>query len=486
MGESVADFRAQFNGCVRIESRSERLTGDAGALLLRDGLERLGFVDWLGGELVDRRNPDLIVHPLLELVLTSILLLAQGWRDQDDADALRDDPVLRLATSTRRGIAPLLPAPRDERGCPTVVPDGLASQPTLSRLARELAEPVNRSVLCRSLVKLAAHRIRSMRPGGHRPRYVTIDVDSLPIEVHGHQPGSAYNGHYHASVYHPLIATLGERGDIVDARLREGNCHTAEGALDFILPLLDRVEQDLCQVASVRIDAGFPEEKLMGGLEQRDTRYVARVRNNRVLDRMAEPLTKRPPGRRPAEPRTWFHEMMYRAKSWTRERRVVLVVQEREEELFLHHFWLITNWSAEQKPAEALLELYRQRGTAEGHMGELMDVLAPALSSTLRPKTTYRGDQPKRRYPGGDPFEINEVRLLLNCLAYNTAHVTRTIVEQETGDGWSLRRITERVLRVAGRVIVHSGYATVVIGRVTAKLWSLVTAGLQHLAWTDT
>lgn len=486
MGESVADFRAQFNGAVRIEPRSERLTGDAGALLLRDGLERIGFVDWLRRELVDRRAPELIVHPLIELVLTSVLLLAQGWRDQDDADALRDDPVLRLAVSTRRGTAPLLPAPRDDRGCPLVVPDGLASQPTLSRLSRDLAEPGNRATLRRGLVKQAAHRIRSMRPGAHRPRYVTIDVDSLPVEVHGHQPGSAHNGHYHARVYHPLIATLGERGDIIDARLREGNCHTAEGALEFILPLLDQVERDLCQVASVRIDAGFPEEKLLAALESRGTGYVARVRNNRVLDRMAKPFLKRPRGRRPADPRTWMYEMTYRAKSWSRDRRVVLVVLERDEDLFLHHFWLITNWSAEQMPAEDLLPLYRQRGTAEGHMGELMDVLAPALSSALRPKSTYRDDEPKRRYPGGDPFEINEVRLLLNCIAYNTAHITRTIVEQETGEGWSLRRVAERALRVAGRVIVHAGYATVVIGRAATKTWSAITIGLAQLAWDGT
>lgn len=484
MGESVAEFRAQFNGAVRIEARGERLTGDAGALLLRDGLERIGFIDWLAGELVDRRTPELIVHPLIELVLTSVLLLAQGWRDQDDADALRDDPALRLAVSTRRGTAPLLPAPRDDRGCPTVVPDGLASQPTLSRLARDLAEGGNRATLRRALVKQAAHRIRSMRPGAHRPRYVTIDVDSLPVEVHGHQPGSAHNGHYHARVYHPLIATLGERGDIVDARLREGNCHTAEGALEFILPLLDEVERDLCQVASVRIDAGFPEEKLLAALESRGTGYVARVRNNRVLDRMAEPLLKRPRGRRPAEPRTWMYEMTYRAKSWSRDRRVVLVVLEREEDLFLHHFWLITNWGAKQMPAEDLLPLYRQRGTAEGHMGELMDVLAPALSSALRPKSKYRNDEPKRRYPGGDPFEINEVRLLLNCIAYNTAHIARSIIEEQTGDGWSLRRVTERVLRVAGRVIVHAGYATVVIGRATAAGWALLTSGLERLAWS--
>ena len=481
MGDRVADFRAHFNGSIRIEPRSERLTGDAGVLLLRDGLERLGFVDWLRRNLIDRRNPELITHPLSELVLTSVLLLAQGWRDQDDADALRDDPALRLAVSERRGVAPLESAFQDGKRI-SPFPDGLASQPTLSRLARDLSGMPNRSTLRHSLVKLAAHRIRAMRPGGHRPRYVTIDVDSLPVEVHGHQAGSAHNGHYHARVYHPLIATLGERGDIIDARLREGNCHTAEGALDFILPLLERVEQDLCQVASVRIDAGFPEEKLLGALEQRGTGYVARVRNNKVLDRNAEPFLKRPPGRRPNEPRTWTYEMTYQAKKWTRARRVVLVVLEREEELFLHHFWLITNWTSEQMPAENLLPLYRQRGTAEGHMGELMDVLAPALSSTTRPKSAYRGDEPKRRYPAGDPFSINEVRLLLNCLAYNTVHVARAIVEDETGDGWSLRRVTERVLRVAARVIVHAGYATVVIGRATANAWSALTAGLHRLA----
>ena len=151
--------------------------------------------------------------------------------------------------------------------------------------------------------------------------------------------------------------------------------HTADGALDFILPLLDRVEARLCQVAAVRMDAGFPEEKLLSGLERRGTPYVARVKNNAVLDRMALPHLHRPVGRPPAEPRTWLHELSYQAESWSRPRRVVLVVLERESELFLHHFWLITNWAPSQMDGNALLELYRQRGTAEGHMGELMSVL---------------------------------------------------------------------------------------------------------------
>ena len=148
--------------------------------------------------------------------------------------------------------------------------------------------------------------------------------------------------------------------------------------------MLDRVETELCQAASVRIDAGFPEEKLLFGMEERRkwTPYVARVKNNPILDRMAEPYLRRPPGRPPEEPRTWFYEMTYMAESWSRSRRVVLVVQERPDELFLHHFWLITNWDESQMPADELLELYRDRGAAEGHFGELMSLLAPALSSS--------------------------------------------------------------------------------------------------------
>ena len=98
--------------------------------------------------------------------------------------------------------------------------------------------------------------MRCMR-GGHRQQYLSIHVDSLPIEVHGHRPGLACNGHYHQRMYHPLVACVAETGEILDARLREGNVYTADGALDFILDLVDRAEDALCHVAVVRIDAAF-------------------------------------------------------------------------------------------------------------------------------------------------------------------------------------------------------------------------------------
>jgi len=286
-------------------------------------------------------------------------------------------------------------------------------------------------------------------------------------------------------VYHPLVASSAETGDLLDVVLRKGNAHTAEGALGFIAPLIDRVEKSLCQVASVRFDAGLPEEGLLSHLENRKTGYVARVKNNAVLDRMATPYLTRPVGRPPSELRTWFHELTYKAESWSCARRVVLVVLEREGELFLHHFWLITNWPPAQMPAGELLALYRDRGTAEAHQGEWKDVFDPALSSSPRPKSTYGGQEPARRYASGDSFAINEVRLLLDALAYNILHVGRTLMEKATGEGWSLRRLRERVLRVAARVLVHGRRATLVIAEAASHLWCSLWSKLSRFQLTE-
>lgn len=482
MGEELSLFQLEFNGSVRVEARPERLTSDAGAILLREIIERLGITRSLAERVSDTRDGDRITHPVVELLNTSLLLLGQGWRDQDDADALRDDPALRLAVSSRRGVSALESRAGDdrERNQNPAVPDGLASQPTLSRFVRMLSSEHNLRALRDGILESAARRIKAGR-GGHRVRELTVDVDSLPIEVHGQQPLSEHNGHYGARIYHPLVASCAETGDMLDAWLRPGNVHTADGALEFIPQLLDRVERELCQVAAVRIDAGFPDEKLLSLLEERRTPYVARVKNNPALDRMAEPYLRRPPGRPPAEPRTWFHEMTYQAKSWNRARRVVLVVLERQDELFLHHFWLITNWAVEQKSGEALLDMYRNRGTAESRMGELMNVLDPALSSSPRQKSHYRGKPPQTRFPPGEAFEQNEVLLLLNVLAYQVVHAARVLLANATGEGWSLARVRERVLRVAARVLVHSRRAVLVIAMPATTLWKALWEALQRL-----
>ena len=63
----------------------------------------------------------------------------------------------------------------------------LASQPTLSRLVSLLSTDGNRTVLRQAIAELAGRRLR-LDNKGHRKQTMTIDVDSLPVEVHCQDP----------------------------------------------------------------------------------------------------------------------------------------------------------------------------------------------------------------------------------------------------------------------------------------------------------
>lgn len=471
MGEAQdSEFRLEFNGSIRIEARDERLSSDAGALVTREIGERLGLWDFLAERLADDRAPDRVTHSQRALLRTSLCLIAQGWRDQDDADRLRHDPLLRLSTSDRAGSSPLL----DAAG-------GLASQPTLSRLVARLSSPGNRAGLREALLRATVARLRS-QSGGKRLAHVTLDVDSLPIEVFGEQAGSAWNGHYHARVYHPLVASLGERGDLVDLRLRPGNVHTADGALEFIPPLLDALERGVADEVSLRIDAGFPGPDLVETLNERGTHYVARFRTNAILAPIAKECEEIARTKAAGEAGEWAVELPpYRAGSWTRDQRLVLVIVREAGELFTRTFFLLTNWTAEEMPAEALLALYRKRGSAESHFGEWKAVLEPALSSTTRPKSHYRGQVPRERTASRDAFACNEVLMLLHGLAYELMHVGRALATQGAAQGMSLRRFRETALKVAARVTLHGRRVVVCIAKSAAALWSALLPRLRSL-----
>src|SRR5690625_6140809 len=48
-------FKVSFNHTVQVESRPEHLTGEAGALIQREIMDRLGIIEWLGERLTDPR-----------------------------------------------------------------------------------------------------------------------------------------------------------------------------------------------------------------------------------------------------------------------------------------------------------------------------------------------------------------------------------------------------------------------------------------------
>lgn len=471
VSEQYLLFQPEFNRSIQVEVRDERLTSDAGALLCREAAERLGLFARLASQLKDPRDPEAVTHPLTELLRTLVLLQVQGWRDQDDVDRLRADPAFRLAVSDRRGDRPL----REEDGAP----QALASQPTLSRTLRTLSAPDNRSVLRQELVGLAVERLRSE---GALDRPMWLDGDSLPLRVHGHQDQAEYNGHYRKMCYHPFVVTLGDPGDLLGVWLRRGAVHTAAGALDYLLETVRRFKELGGKVAGVRLDAGMPSQPLLVGLEDAEVPYVARLRRNAVLDRLAGDGHRLPHLPAPeGEAVTRFTEFRYAAASWSRKRRIIGVAIQEPGELFARSFYLVT--SLEDLPPEELLALYRRRGNAENNFGEWMTSMDPHLSSARRTKSHYQGQapDPEKQSPPIEPFAVNEAWLLVSALAYNLLHIVRTRVETATNRGWTLQSVREKVLKVGARVLLGGRRVTVVVAESARHLWAVLWTQISAL-----
>lgn len=468
-------FRPEFNRAVRVEVARSAVTDDAGALLLRELAGQLGY-DRIAESLLDHRAQHLVTHPLQELLLTRVLLLAQGWRDQDDADALRDDAVLRLSVSTRRGTSPLETAETALR------PEGLASQPTLSRMQGMLASVLNRQRLAAAVLDRSSARIE--RAHGKR-KEMTFDVDSFAYDAHGEQEWVAYNGHYRTKCFHPLVA-YADTGDLLGLRLRPGNVHTADEVRSFLEPMVPRLKR-LARKVWLRIDAGYANGELFAWLQHRGIRYITRLRNNPALSKEVEAWRERTLAKwqtGPAEDgrrRESTFEFWYRSKRWTRVVRVVAVLVERDYahgELLHHEFFLATNAARPEATSTELLARYRQRGEAEQRIGEFVNDLAPTLSSAPRSR---QGAVPHKRRVG--PGE-NEVSLLLAALAYNLLHALRCLLQGELTVRVSIRRLRERLLKVGALVVRHARQVAVRVNAAHAEMWELATRLLRTAAGT--
>lgn len=473
MGETLPLFAPDFNRAVKIDVRPEQISSDAGALVLREVDHRFGITARLDAALHDGRAAEQVVHPQAEVLRTMLLLTAQGWRDQDDATQLRHDPVFRVAVSSRRGTRPV----ERLRG----KPDGLASQPTLSRMLESLSSPANRVALRDALLDLAVARLRS---AGRLDEPHWLDVDSIARQVHGHQRGAEYNGHYHCTCYHPLVAVLGEAGDLVGAWLRPGRASAAGDADERIVEVVGQLRGRGVNLAGVRLDAGFPSGRLLSLLEEHGIPYVARLRSNSALDRELGDvhLLPRLPTAEGVEPDPErLVEARYKAGPWDRDRRIVCVVVQEPGELFARHFYLVTSQSPEDLAARPLLNAYRQRGTAEGRFGEWMSTVAPSLSSTTRRKTSYRGELPATTTHPRDPYACNDVQLLISALAYSLIHVVRCLLNAASDNRWGLRRVFERVLKAGARLRRGQRRLTFVLNSAAAAIQSLVWKGLTAI-----
>jgi hypothetical protein len=157
-----------------------RMTSDTGILLLAAVEQRLGIAERLADCIEDPRAPERVRHGLAEMIRYRALLIAAGYPDGNDCDALRSDPAFKMAVGR-------LP----ESGA------DLCSQPTISRL-ENLPGPTALKRMMAAMVEVFCDSYKEV------PRRIVLDIDDTEDRVHGGQQLALFNAYYDSHCFQPI------------------------------------------------------------------------------------------------------------------------------------------------------------------------------------------------------------------------------------------------------------------------------------------
>ena len=395
-----------------------RLPSDGGLPWLSEAEAVLGLCAALAALVPEwRRRAAAVRHSLEALVRQRVFQIACGYEDQNDADTLRTDPLLKV-------VCGRLP----ETGA------DLASQPTFSRLENAVrATTCYRLALALGTVYLRERErlARERRGADGVPDRILLDLDGTDDPTHGHQEGTAYHGYYAQHRYFPLLIFDGDTDQLVTAVLRPGNAHGSRG----VVAVLTRVGRALrarwpgVQI-EVRADSGFAVPALYDWCEAAGVGYTIGLIPNPRLEALAAPLLEAAQRQQAAtgEKVRLAGEASYQAASWPHARRVVYkaeVLAEGPNTRFV-----VTTRKAGPL---AVYDWYVDRGESEGWIKDF--------------KRACKGDR-----LSDHRFAANQFRLVLHAAAYWLLDTLRRWLVQAGVPRLQLDTLRLQLLKIGGRV----------------------------------
>jgi hypothetical protein len=428
MTECIAPLNLDFHPDLPIHVRFDapEISSDGGALLLRQIDDRLGLSALIADRLPDERDPAKVQHSRLEQVRQRLYQIALGYEDCNDAQSLRRDPLL-LTVCDR--------TPED--------PQGLSSQPTLSRLENALT-----GADLRKLMQGFEQAWVDSLPDD--TSIVILDIDTTDDPVHGHQQLSFFHGYYDQHMRHPLLLFDGVTGELIAARLRPGNAPASRGATLLLRSVIRALKKRFPSVQIVvRGDSGFCVPRVLEALEglnaeYGDVDYVLGLAQNPVLLRLAEPAMTEAAHRYQATHQhvRLFTSFEYAAKSWSRPRRVIAKAE--HDAKGANPRFVVT--SLEEFPPGLIYEGYCERGQSENFIKDFKNAIQGDRLSCSR-------------------FTANFFRLLLHGAAYRLMHALRRAAGQVRAE---LGRVQLDTLRL--RLLKVAAVVSQSVRRILVKL----------------
>jgi hypothetical protein len=300
-------FPAVAGKPVQVAFDGGRLTSDAGILVLAAIEQRLGIADRLADCIEDPRAPDRVRHGLSEMIRYRALLIAAGYPDGTDCDALKSDPAFKMAVGR-------LP----ESGA------DLCSQPTISRL-ENLPGPVALKRMMAAMVELFCDSFEQV------PRRIVLDIDDTEDRVHGEQQLALFNAYYDSRCFQPIHIYEATTGKPVAIILRPGKTPDGAEVTLVLRHVIGRIRARWPAVEIlVRGDSHYGRPEAMAWCERKRIGYIFGLAGNTVLlHRVSDLAEDAAMGRISGEGDKVrrYGDFLYAAKSWKVERRVVARVE---------------------------------------------------------------------------------------------------------------------------------------------------------------
>ncbi len=407
-------LRLDFDRRLMLQFRGSTITSDAGLLAYRELDHVLHLTDTAADRLADARTGKNGRHRLAGLLRQSVFGRLAGYEDVNDAERLCCDPAMRWVVGGR------------------AITGSAASASQMGRFETKwLSRPENLTALA-DLPGQWVDKVRRRRG----PKTVILDMDSSESPTYGEQEGSAYNGHFGCTCYHPLFV-FNQFGDVERCVLRSGNVHSADGWRALLEPVIARY-RGIVKHLYFRGDAAFANPEVYEFLEAEGASYAIRLPANPVLQDKIGHLLKRPVGRPPHEVRRYYASFRYQAQSWNKPRHVVAKVEWHPGELYPRVGFIVTNLA---RSAEGIVAFYNRRGTCEQHIKEGKNAIKWTRLSCRT-------------------FAANAVRLQLHVLAYNLGNFVRTLAMPKTVERWSMTSLREKLIKIGAKVVSHGRYVT--------------------------
>jgi hypothetical protein len=387
-----------------------RLTSDGGVLVLAEIDRRLGLSERLARCLTDPRAPGRVHHTLVEMIRFRALLIAAGYPDANDCDALRTDPAFKLAVGRR-----------PESGA------DLCSQPTMSRL-ENLPGPTALKRMMAALVELFCDSFAAV------PHRIVLDIDDTADRVHGRQQLARFHAHYGGHCFLPIHVYEALTGKPIAVILRPGKTPDGAEVARVLRHVIRRIRARWPRVEIlVRGDSHYGRPEAMSWCERHRVGYAFGLAGNQVLlAKVADLAEDSAMGRIEGEALKVrrYGEFAYAAGTWQADRRVIARVEASPQGSDSR--FVVTNLRG--TPRWLYESVYCARGQAENLIKAHKRHLASDRTSCTK-------------------ATANQFRLILHTAAYWLLHTLRGLAPKTSF--WraaQLDTLRLALIKVAGRV----------------------------------